>query len=129
MLDEHTKSKYREQQQVAQDIYSEKYRKYIAEKEKELTNVGLMEGRFNQRQSFPVISQTHEDYFTFLGSSWREVSLSMPGLSPPEVQTRVWKIWQRRSAEESHLPQNPVQFCEGDSDFILFNYFYLFSFS
>ena len=130
-LDEHTKSKYREQQQVAQDIYNEKYRKYIAElKQKELTNVGLVEGRFNQRQSqVPVIPQTHEDYFTFLGSSWREVSLSMPGLSPLEVQNRLWKIWQLRSAEESHLPQNPVQFCEGDSDFVLFNYFYLFSFS
>ena len=133
-LDEHTKSKYREQQQLAQDIYYEKYRKYTAEKlkEKELdgVNVDLKEGSFNRRQSHvPVIPQTHEDYFTFLESSWREVSLSMPGLSPPEVQTRVWKIWQRRSAEESHLPQNPVQFCEGDSDFILFNYFYLFSFS
>ena len=45
MLDEHTKSKYREQQQLAQDIYYEKYRKYIAEKEKEkeLVSVGLME--------------------------------------------------------------------------------------
>ena len=108
---------------MAQDIYYEKYRKYTAEKlkEKELdgVNVDLMEGTFNRRRSHvPVIPQTHEDYFTFLESSWREVSLSMPGLSPPEVQTRLWKIWQLRSAEESHLPQNPVQFCEGDSDFM-----------
>ena len=38
--------------------------------------------------------------------------MSMPGLSPLEVQNRLWQLWLLQTEEEDRPQQNPVQFCE-----------------
>ena len=38
--------------------------------------------------------------------------MSMPGLSPLEVQNRLWQLWQLQPEEEHRPQQDPVQFCE-----------------
>ena len=104
-MDEHTKRKYVRQQQLAKSVYDEKFRKYLAEKESKKAAA----------QSAYFVPKTHEDYFNFLESSWRKTSMSMPGLSPLEIQNRLWQLWQLQlSEEESPPPQNPIQCCEGD---------------
>ena len=103
-LDEHTKSKYMRQQQLAKSAYDEKFRKYLAEKE--IKKAGAQPACF--------IQKTHEEYFNFFESSWRKTSMSMPGLSPLQIQNRLWQLWQLQSVEENPPPQNPIQFCEGD---------------
>ena len=104
MLDRGTKSKYVEQYQLAKNVYKEKFRDYLAEKDKSKSN-----------QEQPVVAfipKTHEDYFNFFESNWRKTSMSMPGLSPLEVQNRLWQLWLLQPEEEDRPQQNPVQFCE-----------------
>ena len=121
-LDEHTRSNYVEQHQLAKSIYEEKFRQYLAEKEsKEAAgdpNVATVNVKPepNRQKPSSFIPKLHEEYFIFLESSWRKTSMSMPGLSPLEIQNRLWQIWQLQSAEEQEdrPPQNPIQFCEGN---------------
>ena len=119
-MDEHTKSKYMRQQQLAKSVYDEKFRKYLAEKESKKTAA--------QPQPVRLIPKTHEDYFNFLESSWRKTSMSMPGLSPLEIQNRLWELWQLQAEEENPPPQDPIQFCEGDRwKYLFFDDFFLLS--
>ena len=116
-MDEHTKSKYMRQQQLAKSVYDEKFRKYLAEKESKAV-----------AQPVRLIPKTHEDYFNFLESSWRKTSMSMPGLSPLEIQNRLWELWQLQAVEENPPPQDPIQCCEGDRwRYLFFDDFFLLS--
>jgi len=111
LLDDHTKSKYVEQHQLAKNVYNEKFRNYLAEKESKVA--GDNKSRSNQTQ--PVVEfipKTHKDYFNFFESNWRKTSMSMRGLSPLEVQNRLWQLWQLQPEEEDRPQQDPVQFCE-----------------
>ena len=116
LLDEHTKNKYVEQQKLAKNIYDEKLKKYLAEKQSKeniVANVEKVKDKSNREKPVPFIPKTHVDYFNFFQSSWRQTAMSMPGLSPLEIQNRLWQLWQLKSDEENHPPQNPIQFCEG----------------
>ena len=119
-LDEHTKSKYVEQHEHAKSDYEERFRQYLAEKESKEAAVDPNVAKVNNvksnraQPSSSFIPKLHEDYFIFLESSWRKTSMSMPGLSPLEIQNRLWQIWQLQSAAQDDPPQNPIQFCEGD---------------
>ena len=111
LLDENTKSKYVEQHQLAKNVYNEKFRDYLAEKERK--EAGHNKSKSNQEHPIVAfIPKSHEDYFNFCESNWRKTSMSMPGLSPLEVQNRLWQLWLLQPEEEDRRPQNPVQFCE-----------------
>ena len=111
LLDENTKSKYVEQHQLAKNVYNEKFRDYLAEKERK--EAGDNKSKSSQEQPIVAsIPKTHEDYFNFCGTNWRKTSMSMPGLSPLDVQNRLWQLWLLQPEEEDRPQQNPVQFCE-----------------
>ena len=109
LLDDHTKNKYVEQHQLAKNVYNEKFKNYLAKKESKEAG----DNKSNQEQPVVAFSpKTHEDYFNFVESNWRKTSMSMSGLSPLDVQNRLWQLWLLQPEEEDRPQQNPVQFCE-----------------